>query len=442
MIPAGSCKLSRAVAGSSDPDAPNWAMPSQRSAAMGRRLSGVSDGASLVSDRLPDLGGLLVLLHGVETPFGNVAASYRVWRHVDRAQAAFVAQREAERRGGAAVAMAQARRRTGDAEVESPVETEEVVRLWWAGERFRREQAGGDRDGSYAVRDGRLWWSWDPVNGARSNADNPKVHGVGNDFEIMLAPTLLLGLLRFQVTGRSDIAGRSAITVEAVPRAVGEQGTPFELHQLGVGADRYELAVDEQLGVLLGVTALRDGQPFREVTTLTITFDEPIADERFHFEAPSGEEVRGVGERPFVRPVPIAEAQRLAPFTVLIPERIPENWQPRCMFWEASDRPPTPPRVSLQYRSEDGHESVSISQMAATDSDEGYEQMKQGDGWQDVIVEDTVVRVTKPGFRGPQRQAHIERDGTFVFLTTDTLDSDDLAKIAARLKPAPATSSL
>jgi hypothetical protein len=48
-----------------------------------------------------------------------------------------------------------------------------------------------------------------------------------------------------------------------------------------------------------------------------------------------------------------------------------------------------------------------------------------------------VVRVTGPDTFGPQAQAHIERDGTFVFLSSETLNSDRLATIAARLKPAP-----
>ncbi|MGA2007875.1 MAG: hypothetical protein ABSH27_09995 [Solirubrobacteraceae bacterium] len=402
----------------------------------------MSDRGGGVSDGLPDLGGLLELLHNAEMPFVTVVASYRVWRHTERAQAAFIAEREAERPGRTVGTVQFARRSDGGEAEESLPETEEVFRIWWAGERFRREQDGGDRDGSYAVRDGKVWWMWDPISGARTNQNDTKVRGVGNEFEIMLSPTVLLGLLRLRVIGRSVVAGRPAINVEALPRPRVEHGMAFELHHVGGGADRYELSVDEQLGVLLNVVALRENEPFREVTTLAIAFDEAIPDERFRFEAPAGEEIHGVLDRPFVRPVPVVEAQRLAPFTVLIPERIPESWQPRCMFFEASDRPPNPPHISLQYRSEDGHESVSIAEMAAADSGPSYDQLKQGDGWQDVTIEGTAIRVTKPGFRGPQRQAHLERDGTFVFLTSETLSGEDLAKIAAGLKPAPTTSSL
>ena len=39
-------------------------------------------------------------------------------------------------------------------------------------------------------------------------------------------------------------------------------------------------------------------------------------------------------------------------------------------------------------------------------------------------------------------RAHLERDGTFVFLSSDTLNSDQLTTLAAGLKPAPTTGSI
>ncbi len=47
--------------------------------------------------------------------------------------------------------------------------------------------------------------------------------------------------------------------------------------------------------------------------------------------------------------------------------------------------------------------------------------------------------VTKAGY---QTQAHVERDGTFVFLMSENLGRDELATIAARLKLAPKTGSI
>jgi hypothetical protein len=113
-----------------------------------------------------------------------------------------------------------------------------------------------------------------------------------------------------------------------------------------------------------------------------------------------------------------------------------------CVFTEPSTRPPQPAQVSLGYRSDDGHESISLSQFSTTDRPSVYEQLSSGDGWHNVERDGTVVRVTQPDALGPQAQAHLERDGTFVFLMSETLNSGQLAKLAAGLKPAPGASGI
>lgn len=118
--------------------------------------------------------------------------------------------------------------------------------------------------------------------------------------------------------------------------------------------------------------------------------------------------------------------------------QIPDNWHVLCVFLEASVRPPRPATVLLNYRSADGHESVSLSESSATDRTSGYGQLTSSDVWQDVERDGTVVRVTKTEALGSQAQAHLERDGTFVVLTSETLNSDQLAN----LKPAPTAGSI
>jgi hypothetical protein len=392
-----------------------------------------------VNGGLPELGSLLALLHRADDPFSTVAVAYRVWLHRERSFAAFGAEVEARKASGYGVAtIVSAPRSNAAGEDEPLVESEEVVRIWRAEDRSRQELEGGERDGGYLVRDGKLWWNWDRVAGARSNEDDPE-HGLGvggEELAIMLDPTPLLGLLRFRVTGRAVIAGRPVVVAEALPR-LGRPRAPersFQLHSLGWGAERYELSVDEQLGVLLRVVALRDDEPFREVTTLAIAFDQPIAEDRFRFDPPAGETIQSSRERTRPEQVSVIEAQQLAPFTVLIPDRVPANWHPHCIYVPASERPPRPEQVSLDYRSDDGHQSVSIIEMAAADRPAHYDQLIAGDGWQDVPHDGIVVRVTKAG---SQTQAHAERDGTFVFLMSENLGRDELARVAARLKPAP-----
>jgi hypothetical protein len=194
------------------------------------------------------------------------------------------------------------------------------------------------------------------------------------------------------------------------------------------------LEVDVQRGVLLRAVAFCGGDRFQEVTTVEVAFDQPIGDEQFRFEPPAGEQMQPVGQRSRPQQIPASEAQQRAPFTVLIPDRIPESWHVYCVFREPSQRPPRPASVSLDYRSDDGHESVSLSQYAASNKPEQYDLMIASAGWQTTTHDGTAVQVQRGG---PQFQAHTERDGTFVFLTSETLSGDRLAAIAAGPKPAP-----
>jgi hypothetical protein len=386
-----------------------------------------------------ELGALLVLLHGADGPFRTVQATYRTWRHDERAGEAFRANTEEQKRRGASISSV--RRFVGAGEP-APPETEETVRIWRDGERFREEHHGGHRDGYYGVADGPLWWFWDEHMGARSNQDDPSVgSGIGQELRVMLDPTPLLSSLRFRVVGSSQVAGRATVTAHATPRPQDPRHGSFvrELHELGIGAHRYQLEVDRERGVLLAVTAFRDEQPFRKITTLAIRFDEPIPAETFQFAPPEGEEIQPFqSRRHSLQHITLTEAQQRAPFTVLMPDRVPASWQVHCLFIEASQRPPSPAQVSLSYRSDDGHQSISISQRAA--ADQQYEIMIDEENWREVTHDGTSVKV-RPAEWG-QAQAHLERDGTFAFLVSDNLTSDQLATIAAGLRPAPSTGSI
>lgn len=389
------------------------------------------------------LGALLELLHDAGDSFQTVQATYRTWRHEQRLLEAFRANTEELKRRGASISTASAVR-IGDP---GPPETKETVRIWRDGQRVRQEHHGGLRDGHYGIIDGPLWWSWSEQTGATSNQDDPSVGG-GTDqrLEVMLKPTPLISLLRFQVAGTSQVAGRVAVIAHATPRLEGlsdvrssrDLHARRDLRAVGTGADSYQIEVDRERGALLGVTAIRDKQPFYKITTLAIRFDEPIPPETFRFRPPEGEQLqspRGLLPRPQF--VPLTEAQRRASFTVLMPDRVPAGWQAHCTFVEASPRPPLPERIVLSYRSEDGHQSVSISQMAAADASQHYGNMLNDESWQVVAREGRPVRIAPAGW--PQAQAHLEHNETFVVLTSDNLTTDELATIAAGLTPAPST---
>jgi hypothetical protein len=259
--------------------------------------------------------------------------------------------------------------------------------------------------------------------------------------EIMLDPTPLLSLLRFRVTGSSEIAGRSTTTVHAISRLVDPRfGTSIELSRLGSGADYYELEIDTGRGCLLAATAVRNDLPFHKITTLAIKFDEPIAPETFRFEPPQGEEIASPRDRHRRQNVTLVQAQQQAPFTVLMLDRVPETWQQMsCTFSEAAKRPPFPAQVYLSYHSTDGHESASITQMSA-DSSDRHKERGDPEDWEDLTQDGITVR-TRPASWG-LAQVQLERDGTFVFLMSDNLNRDQVAKIAVGLRPAPSTGSI
>jgi hypothetical protein len=386
-----------------------------------------------------DLGELLVLLHGADMQAKTIQVTYRVWRHQERLHAAFRANAEEQRRQGASIRTLSARR-----SMPEPVELEETVRIWQDGDRTRVEYHGGPRDGYYAVADGPLWWMWDERNGAHSNEDDPSVgSGVGEELQIMRNPTPLLSSLRFQATGRSAIAGRPSISAHGIPRPQDPRHGPraFELHELGTGADYYELEVDRQLGVLLAVTAIWDEQPFHKITTRTAAFGEPIPDDTFRFEPPPGEPIKTrTWHESRVEHVTLVEAQQRAPFTVLMPDRVPASWQVQCRLIRPSERPPSPMQIGVIYTSTDGHESISLSQFPAGGSNPYRALRDEGEGWETVTRGGIEMR-TRPATWG-QAQVELERDGTFVHLMSDNLTRDQVLTVAAGLRPAPTASSL
>ncbi len=391
-------------------------------------MTGASADARVDPD---ELGALLVLLHDVSPPTGPLEVSYRIWRHGERARAAFVADAEERKRGGASISLFGASSSDPD-----PVELEETVRIWREGERSRVEHHGGSRDGYYAVTDGPLWWMWDERNGAHSNQDDPSVgSNIGTELQIMFNPVPLLSSLRFAPTGSAEIAGRPTISAQGVPRQTdARHGPAFELHELGTGADSYALEIDRQSGALLAVTAIRDEQPFQMITMLAAAFDRPIADATFRFKPPAGEQIQSRFGQERVRNVTLVEAQQQAPFTVLMPDTVPANWQVRCRLILPSERPPSPTQVGLIYTSIDGHESISLSQFPAGGPNP-YRELGAGEGWE-TVTRDGLELKTRPA-RWGQAQVELERDGTFVHLMSDNLTRDQVVAIAASLRPAP-----
>jgi hypothetical protein len=255
---------------------------------------GIADQLDIANGTSEELGALLLALHASALQPLRVEATFRVWRHRARTGRAFeVWSQDQQRQRGSAT------RRFGTGRRESrPDEESHTVRIWRDGEKIREEQRGGERDGYFAVMVPPLWWIWDERMGARSNEDDPSVGTqVGQEVEQMLDPTSLLSSLSFEPLGVGEVAGSASFSARARPRSRDDRFGGMGLGALGVGADYYELQVDQQRGKLLSATAFHDGEPFQKIEVLTIQFNPPPP-EVFRFTPPEGEEIQSTWQGP------------------------------------------------------------------------------------------------------------------------------------------------
>lgn len=376
---------------------------------------------------MTDLGDLLVLLHGARGRVVAVRAVVRTWRHIEVGRAAMA--RFVER--GDVVAYA-------PADVPERESAENLVRVWLAPPDRAREERDGSDGVWYGVRRGRLWWRYDDYGGARSNEDHPEAgrSGIGDEFGWLLDPAALIGSLDFGEIVPARRAGRPALRVRAVPRAVADDGALWRLG--AVGADELCLEVDAERGSLLWIEARFQGQPFARSEVLEVAFDERFPEDTFEFTPPPGEEVRSIAEQFQVRrDLTIEQAVALAPFTVWIPARIPADWETEIGFAAAQDRPPMAPQVFLHYRAADATHGLRIAESAA-DSPRDVEAEGPGGPWRAIDRDDRRMQIREPAETWLPAQARLELDGTRILIGSTDLGADALADLAAGLVRAPA----
>jgi hypothetical protein len=157
--------------------------------------------------------------------------------------------------------------------------------------------------------------------------------------------------------------------------------------------------------------------------------------------SPDGGQIRSPDEH-FALPqfVTVAEAQRRAAFTVLTLGRLPTDWRrrPYCGYADASSW--SSAKVILHYRTDTGGQRVSIVQMAAADAPQHYGMIFDDECWHEVLRDGTPIKIRQAG-ESLQARAHLTRNGTFAYLTSDNLTTGELETIAASLRPAPETDS-
>lgn len=353
-----------------------------------------------------ELGELLELLYRAGDSWRTARVTMRRWHHLPRGEQAM--RRVHEGAGTAQMVM------VGGRHVPEPPETHEsTIRVWIDGpDRAREEQEDGDTT-TISVRDGDTWWTYHPGWGAQTNDGDPSHQaGVGDSAGPLLDPARLIGSLAFERVEPG--------LVKARPRGRPEQG--FALHEIGFGADEYELVVDPERGILRRVTAFVDGEPFHELELLDAAFDEELPPDTFRFEPPQGVTVRRAGTE--VEPLTLAEAAERAPFTVLAPSEVPPEWRLHVVFFGDG---PFAPTVFLGYTSRQAGESVSIQETSAQADDP-----MAGVPW----AERDGVLVWEPERQFEPRHVRVEREGTRATLSSPELPLEQLVELARSLEPA------
>ncbi len=233
-------------------------------------------------DPMIDLAELLVLLHKADEPFATLSGRFRIWRNLERCHAAF--RSDALRRGVTTGGV-------GSDCLSLPEESEAVLSLWrMMPDRARVEYRSGSREGSYGVRVGQNWWSWNAREGALSNTIDPSLgSGIGKELAVLFNPPQLLGAFSFVPLQRATRVGRSVVVVEAHPRA--EPSFDRDRYGglrngLGTGAESYRFDLDAERGIILASHAFFRGAPFQVIEALAITFDDPLDDALFEFRGP------------------------------------------------------------------------------------------------------------------------------------------------------------
>jgi hypothetical protein len=151
------------------------------------------------------------------------------------------------------------------------------VRQWLD---LENDRAREERGGVVLVKDGPRWWTSEGTSGEEPASTLELVDALRRWTD----PQPLTRLMELQPAGETEVLGRSALLVDATAR--GETAYHVALAPLGWGAERWELAVDAELGVLLRTTAFVGQTPFRRVEAQEIAFDERFEDGLF--APPSG----------------------------------------------------------------------------------------------------------------------------------------------------------
>jgi outer membrane lipoprotein-sorting protein len=373
---------------------------------------------------MSELGDVLELIHTSEQRWRSLRVRGREWRHAALNLEAFMRKVERHRPGSFAVLAASSR------EVEEPEETENTWSLWIQGrDRVRAEFTIGGGDMVTAVVDGETWWSWSPLSGANTNDGRKNAHtGLGPGIALV-RPAVILPAVDLEIRGQTTTLGRLAYEVRAVPASSDDDEESSGLvHGIGSGAETYELLVDAERGVLLRTEVRLHDRPFLVLQVNEVAFDEDLTAETFTLVPPTGEEFETVPES---RSLLLDELPAAVGFTVLIPERAPDDAHIDVMIEPAVPRYGIPEHAEVTYHTfpEDGQPIF----LAIRQSSEPVPVAPETE-WRDVEG----FRVAEDRHTSPSTiRVRLERLGTYVELSSRDLSVGQLLDVGRSLVPLP-----
>jgi hypothetical protein len=150
------------------------------------------------------------------------------------------------------------------------------LRQWVDYERNRMREERGEL---VSIKDGPRWWSHAPGVGPNSGTEPASSIELCDALQRWTDPQPLTRLMELQPAGETEALGRKALLVTATAR--GDNAIAGEIAPLGWSADRWELTVDADRGILLATAAFVGEKPFRKVEATSLTLDERFDDTLF-----------------------------------------------------------------------------------------------------------------------------------------------------------------
>ena len=130
------------------------------------------------------------------------------------------------------------------------------------------------------IKDGPRWWSLIPGMDPNSGTEPASTLELCDALQRWTDPQPLTRLMELEPAGETE----RGLLITATAR--GDNGHAGELAPLGWDADRWELTVDADRGIILATTAFVGEKPFRKVEATSIELDQLFDDALF--APPSG----------------------------------------------------------------------------------------------------------------------------------------------------------